>query len=176
MPAYHRQALPCSSLQDRFDRATLRLMSRPRFLRWTATAVVIFAVAAGSLYDHWIGFPRHIAGHWVHPRVRWYWTYYPPLGYPYPAIVTYVYTDEQGHEIKHGPYLERGISSKHFLIWDTVVLAKTGFYLEDQPDGVFTEYQTFWGTKLHEARYDHGKQISELWYPVPPLNNAPREK
>lgn len=150
-------------------------MSLRRFVRWLILAAVTFAAAAGLLYSYWIGFPRHIAGHWVHPRVTWYWTYYPPLGYPFPAIVNFIYTDKQGHEIKHGPYFERGIGGRHFLVWDTVVLAKAGFYLENQPDGIFTEYQTYWGTKVRETCYDHGKKLSEVWYAVPPLSNTPRE-
>jgi hypothetical protein len=145
-------------------------MSGHRFVRWAFVAAVIFAAASGWLYDYWIGFPRHIAGHWVHPRVTWYWTGSPPLGYPFPAIVTYVYTDQQGHEIKHGPYLERAVRG------NTVVLGKTGYYLDNQPDGVFTEYQTYWGTKVHETRYDRGTKLSEVWYPVPPLNSTHREK
>ncbi len=144
-------------------------MSRLK-LRWFAALGIVIVVGAGWFYAHWIGFPRHIAGHWVHPRATWYWTYYPPQGYPFPAIVTYFYTDEQGRQIKHGPYLERGVRG------NSVVLAKTGFYLENQPDGVFIEYQTYWGTKVHETRYDHGNQLSEIWYPVPPLSNTPREQ
>jgi len=136
--------------------------------------IVVFAIAmllaiAAGLYSHWIGFPAYIAGRWVHPEVHWLWTGAPPLGHPFPGIVTYVYTDAHGHKIKHGPYLERG------LRLSSVVLAKTGFYVEDQPDGVFTEYQTYWGTKLRETRYDHGKKLSEVWYTVPTLTSGSRK-
>jgi len=136
-----------------------------RILRWIGFPVAIVAAGVLWLYAHWIGFPRHIAGHWVHPRVTWLWTGLP--GYPFPATVAYVYTDEHGRQIKHGPFIERGVRSY------SVVVAKTGFYLDDQPDGVFVEYQTYWGTKLKETRYSHGKKISEAWYRVPPLGNAP---
>ena len=128
---------------------------------------LIAIVGIGFAYQHCIGLPRKIAGHWVHPRVTWYWTYYPPLGYPYPAIVQYVYVDANGREIKHGPLVER-TGRGNF----SVVLSKTGFYLEGQPDGLFTEYQTYWGTKSSETLYDHGKQISVKFYPVPPLPAA----
>jgi len=57
-----------------------------------------------------------------------------------------------------------------------VVMAKTGSNIEDQPDGIFIEYQTFWGTKLRETRYDHGKEISDTWYPVPPLEKSPKSR
>ncbi len=144
-------------------------MLRHKFVRWAILAAVILAVA-GWLYNHWIGFPRHIAGRWVHPQVTWYWTGAPPLGYPFPAIVSYVYTDEHGRTIKHGPYIERGVRG------NTVVVAKTGSYLDDQPEGLFTEYQTYWGTKLRETRFDHGKKIGDVWFPVPPLRSSPRDQ
>jgi len=83
--------------------------------------------------------------------------------YPFPGIVQYVYLDEHGREIKHGPLVERGVRG------NTVVLSRTGFYIEDQPDGVFTEYQTYWGTKVAETRYVHGKQVDLKMYPVPSL-------
>ena len=92
---------------------------------------------------------------------------YPPLGYPFPGIVQYVYTDERGRETKHGPLVERGLHGS------SAVLSRTGFYFEDQPDGVFIEYQTYWGTKLTETTFDHGKQISVFRYPVPPLSGPP---
>ena len=129
-------------------------------------AFAVFVAGIGALYQHWIGFPRTIAGHRVHPRVTWYWTGYPPLGYPYPAIVQYVYRDESGRDVRHGPLVERSLRGS------SVVLSRTGFYLEDQPDVVFTECQTYWGTKLSETTYDHGKQINRIYYPVPPLKQA----
>src|SRR5262249_53900409 len=127
-------------------------MSRGRTLRWTGFAFAIIALGAAWFYDHWIGFPRRVAGHWGHPRVTWLWTGMP--GYPFPGTVIYVYTDERGREIKHGPFIRRGVRGYG------IVVAETGFYLDDQPDGVFIEYQTYWGTKVHETRYDHGKMIS----------------
>jgi len=138
-------------------------MSCRGFLLAVVLALAMLTVSMGALYDHCIGFPRNIAGHWVHPRVKWYWTWYPPLGYPFPGIVQYVYLDEHGREIKHGPLVERGVRG------NTVVLSRTGFYIEDQPDGVFTEYQTYWGTKVAETRYVHGKQVDLKMYPVPSL-------
>jgi hypothetical protein len=134
-----------------------------KIIQYTLCASVIPVLGIFILYGHWIGFPRKIGGHWVHPSVTWYMTGYPPLGYPFPGIVQYVYKDAHGREIKHGPLIERGIRG------NGVVLSKTGYYIEDQPDGVFTEYQTYWGTKLKEITYDHGKQESVVYYPVPNL-------
>jgi len=146
------------------------VVSRNRILWLAVFAVAIAATGASWLYDRAIGFPREIAGHWVRPRVTWYWTGTPPLGYPFPAIVVYGYVDENGRVIRHGPFIERGVRG------NTVVTAKTGSYIEDQPDGIFIEYQTFWGTKLRETRYDHGKEISDTWYPVSPLEKSPKSR
>lgn len=143
---------------------------RNRILWPVVFAIVVTAIGAGWLYDRAIGFPRKIAGHWAKPSVTWYWTGSPPLGYPFPAIVVYGYVDEYGRTIRHGPFIERGVRG------NTVVTAKTGFYVEDQPDGIFTEYQTYWGTKLKETRYDHGNEISVMWYPVPPLQKPPESR
>jgi hypothetical protein len=141
----------------------LECMRRRKILLSVLAVFAMFAVAMGALYEHWIGFPRKIVGHWVHPDVTWYWTWYPPRGYPYPGLVQYAYTDAHGREIKHGPLVERGVRG------DSVVLSRTGFYLEGQPHGIFIEYQTYWGTKLKETRYDHGKQLSVTYYSLPNL-------
>ncbi len=133
---------------------------------WLLTVLVAVAVTAGAwFYNSAIGFPQWIAGHWVHPRVTWYWTGMP--GYPYPAIVIYGYSDDQGRFVRHGPFIERGVRGI------TVVTAKTGAYLEGEPDGVFTEYQTFWGTKLRETRYVRGREVGVTCYPVPGFQKPP---
>jgi hypothetical protein len=137
---------------------------RRKMLACLLAVPILLTAAFVAPYAHWIGFPRKIDGHWVHPRVTWQWTGYPPLGYPFPAIVQYVYNGPDGREIKHGPLIERGIRG------DSVVVARTGYYSEDQPDGTFVEYQTYWGTKLAETVYDHGKQLSVTYYPVPALD------
>src|SRR5215469_3867127 len=115
------------------------------------------------LYARWIGWPRKIEGYWAHPHVTWYWTGYPPLGYPFPGVVQYVYTDAAGDEVKHGPLLEHGVRG------NGVFLARTGFYFEDPLNGLFTEYQTYWGTKSKDTWHDHGKVESSMFYPVPNL-------
>ena len=134
-----------------------------RVIRYTlyASAIPVLAIFVG--YVHWIGLPRKIDGHWVHPRVDWYLTGYPPLGYPYPGVVQYVYTDAGGREIKHGPLIERGVRG------NSIFVSRTGYYVEDQPDGLFTDYQTYWGTKVKDTWYNKGKQESVAYYPVPNL-------
>jgi hypothetical protein len=78
-------------------------------------------------------------------------------------MVQFAYVDKQGRVIRHGPLVERGVRG------NCIVVSRTGFYLEDEPQGVFAEYQTYWGTKSKETLYDHGKEIKVMTYPVPYL-------
>lgn len=57
--------------------------------------------------------PEPFLSDWVHPHVDWCLTGYPPLGYPYPGVVQYIYADAGGREIKHGLLIERGVCGNH---------------------------------------------------------------
>ena len=110
-------------------------------------------------YVHWVGYPQRIDGRWVRPHiVQWYWTGVP--GWPYPAVIQYGYRGPDGRFVPHGPYLRR--------IWAFAAakrsglhVAETGYYTEGQRNGVFTEYQTYWGTPMSRRVYEQGTLVRE---------------
>jgi hypothetical protein len=118
--------------------------------------VSLSVLAALCGYAEMIGFPQHIRGHWVHKRIEWY-EWGPGLPLLYPGVVYYVYSDSAGNIVKHGPY-------RRYVLQSGIRLQTEGHFSDGVPNGTFTEWNTYDGTKMAETFYRKGKEIGDAWY------------
>jgi len=126
--------------------------------RWfLAIGGLCLLLICAGVYEETVGFPRYVRGRWVHKRIEWYGlgTGLPVL---YPGVVDYVYRDAAGNLVKHGPY--------HRYVFQSgwIRLNAEGFFRDGLPDGTFTEWNTYDGTKQSETFYADGQPIGDAWY------------
>jgi hypothetical protein len=118
-------------------------------------AFLLIGIIVGAAL--WAYCPRLIRGHWVRRRIEWYGIAY---GVPilYPGVVDFVYHDQSGNLIQHGPY------HRYVYVGPEIRVAAEGFFDNGVPDGTFTEWNTQDGSKMDETFYVKGKQVGDAWY------------
>jgi len=133
---------------------------RRKFLLGLLGLVMLVGVLCGYCYVHWVGYPQRIEGRWLRPRImQWYWTGMP--GWPYPAAIQYGYRGPEGRFVPHGPYIRRKWNFGGLPGGNGLVVEETGYYTEGQKNGVFMEYQTYWGRPMSRKYYERGKLVRE---------------
>ena len=102
-------------------------LSRRKLLVGRVTLVLLATILVVASYEFLLGFPRHYEGQWVHRITKWY-GYSLVLPIPYMrGEIYYSYEDEQGREIRHGPFFQVR-AGDHIR----------GLFLHDKMHGVWT--------------------------------------